>query len=189
MKAPKLLIEYLSIGVPLMLICIILLVSGKVSLSTYSFALDSAGKLYVGKESKLEVYSNESLLMTIFPMTTKGYLFTIEYDDTILLSDASTVYIMDLTGIVLSQREDRFSETFSTLNNSKKTFVSRNGDNYQKRSIWGRDEIIHVFGNDEIVIYRMPLLDYIVKILFWALLMSGFIIAPIILLQWKRMKN
>ena len=189
MKAPKLLIEYLSIGVPIMLICIILLVSGNVSLSTYSFALDSAGKLYVGKESKLEVYSNETLIMTIFPMTTKGYLFTIKNDDTILLSDASTVYIMDLTGTVLSQREDRFSETFSTLDNSKKTFVTKNGHNYQKRSIWGRDVIVHVFGNDEIVIYRMPLLDYIVKILFWLLLMSGFIIAPIILLQWKRMKN
>jgi hypothetical protein len=154
-------------------------------LNTYSFAVDSSGKLYVGKDSKIEVYDNQSLIKSIFPMTTKGYLFTVESDDSILLSDASTVYIMDLNGVVLSQNEDQFSETYSKLSSGKNMFVSWNGEKYLKRSNWGRVEIIHIAENTSTIIYKMPILDYIVKVVFWLLFISVFIITPVIHFQWK----
>lgn len=187
MKIPKILIEYLSVGVPMTVVCFILLISGKVSLNTYSFAVDSFGKLYVGKDSKIEVYIDQSLVKSIFPMTTKGYLFTIENDDSILLSDASTVYVMDLNGIVLSQREDQFSTVYSKLNSNKEIFVTTSGMKYIKRNILGRIEITQDFENTSTVVYRMPLLDYVVKVVFWTILVSGFIITPFIHSEWKKM--
>lgn len=185
MKVPKLLSQYLCIITPIVIVCFILSISGKVSLDTHSFAVDSTGKLYIGKDSKIEVYWDRSLLFTILNAP-RGFFFTIKDDDTILLSDGSTVYIMDLFGNILSQSEDHNGETQTKLVN-KKTFISRNGEKYLKRSNWGRVEIVHVVGNREIIIYKMPLLDYIMLILLWSMGISGLILFPIILIQWKKM--
>jgi len=187
MKVPKILSQYLSVMVPIVIITFILSISGIVSLDTHSFAMDSSGKLYIGKDSKIEVYKDEAQLYTISNLP-RGFFFTIDSDNTILLSEGSTVYIMDLLGSVLSQREDHNGETQIKLVN-KKIFISSSGDKYLKRSNWGRVEIVQVVGNKEIVIYKMPILDYIVLILLWFMVISGLILFPIILLQWKRMKN
>jgi hypothetical protein len=185
MKVPKLLIYTLSITVPLFFICMGLIASGKVSMDIDSFALDSNGNLYVGKLLKIEVFKDDSLLRTISPMP-RDYRFTIDQNDSIVLSDGSNIYVMDLTGDVLSQREDQFSEIYSELKN-KKTFVSKSGERYLKRNSWGRVEIVNVVNNNEVAIYKMPLLDYIVLILFWSIQISIFILTPFIFLQWKRM--
>lgn len=184
MKTPKLLSYTLSISVPIILICISLIASGKVSMDIDSFALDSTGNLYIGKLLKIEVFRDELLLRTISSMP-RDYRFTIDQNDSIILTDGSIVYNMDLNGNILSHSEDKYSEIYSKLDD-KKIFISKRGDEYFKRSIWGRVEIVHVIDNYEVIIYRMPFLDYMVLVLFWSMIGSFFILTPIILLQWRR---
>lgn len=186
MKTPKLMRYILSISVPIILICIGLIASGKVSVDIDSFALDSTGNLYIGKLLKIEVFRDDLLLRTISPMP-RDYRFTIDQNDSIILTDGSTVFNMDLNGNILSHSEDMYSEIYNKLHD-KKTFISKSGDKYLKRSSWGRVEIIHVVDNYEVIIYRMPFLDYVVLILFWSIVTSLFIFTPIIFLQWRRME-
>lgn len=190
MKNPKQFSKFLLVIIPINIIIIfVLTTSGLVSLVTHSFAVDSSGKLYVGKDSKIEVYRDELLLYKITNLP-RGFFFTIEVDDTILLSDGSTVYVMDLNGNILSQREDNNGETHIELLN-KKTYISKNGEEYRKQSNWGRVEIVHIVNNYDIVIYRMPLLDYIVLILAWILGVSVLLQSILILTHlknWRAMR-
>jgi len=184
MKIPKRLSKFLLVIIPISIVIIfVLTTSGLVSLITHSFAVDSSGKLYVGKDSKIEVYRDKSLLYKITNLP-RGFFFTIEVDDTILLSDGSTVYVMDLNGNILSQREDNNGETHIELLN-KKIYISMNGEEYRKQSSWGRVEIVHIDKNYDIVIYRMPLLDYIVLILAWILGLSILVQSIFILIHLK----
>ena len=101
---------FLFIWVPLMMCCSFLDTSGAVSLSTYDFAVDAAGNLYVGKEGVIEVYSSGKL-QRAFDVTDYAYAFTIDADDTILLGTSSMCYKMDLYGNILEEIKDE-GETY-----------------------------------------------------------------------------
>lgn len=186
MKILKQFSKLFTVIVPIIVI-FALTTTGVVSLVTHSFAVDSSGKLYVGKDSKIEVYRDGSLLYKITNLP-RGFFFTIETDDTIFLSDGSTVYVMDLNGNILSQREDQNGESQIGLLN-KKTYISKNGEEYLKRSNWGRVEIVHFVNDDDIVIYKMPLLDYTVLILAWVLGISILMQSTFILIHLKNRQN
>ena len=126
-----------------MLTCICMQVTQKVSLSINGFAVDSEGCLYVGKDFNIEVFNEDTLIRTISPKTTRGYKFTIIDGQTILLSTSSTVYTMDLLGNVLSEREDEGTKVYNELQ-WKRDFVDENGTRYTLESYWGRKRICYL---------------------------------------------
>lgn len=142
-----------------MLISISLIGSGTVVTSYEGFALDSNENLYLGVYGKINVYKDGSLLYSVDAHTLRAYAFTIQ-NDKILISDAETVYIMDLNGNVISSYEDADTSLFNKLKKDKNSF-SLNGNTYKIQKNFGRSRIVKDNGK---VIYQMPILDYIVKI-------------------------
>lgn len=179
MRSRKLLIIYLLILFPIITICNALMNTGRVSINYSGFGVDDSGVLYVGKDSGIEKYKDGKMIGIISPQTSRGYAFTIQGDDTILLSTASTVYTLDLSGNVLDEWEDKDTSTFNKLQFIKK-FTTKDGHKYVMKSHFGRTIICC---NNEII-YQMPLLDYIVKILWFSCFFIAFIFAIMLVKQY-----
>lgn len=141
-------------------VCLILLFSGTVYLSLNGFAVDKDGLLYIGKENGIAVMDNGTLHHTVTVPTSRGYFFTITEGNTILLSDASIVYTMDLTGQILSRKEDVNAAIYTRLQ-FQSTYTAADGSVYILKRPMGRIQISH----DQEVLYKMPSLDYGVALL------------------------
>lgn len=177
MKAIKMLIIYVACICPIMFTSLMLIASGTVSLSYSGFGVDSAGILYLGTDAGIKKYDDGELIGSINPQTSRGYIFTIQKDDTILLSTASRIYKLDRSGNILDQQEDIGTSTFNELQKTKKHFVAQNGCEYVMQSSLGR---VIICSDDEII-YQMPILDYTVKIAFSLAFVSVFVFVPIII--------
>lgn len=179
MNKKRALMIYAPISGLVVLFCFYMIFSGKVSLSMNGFAVDKDDCLYIGKEYTIEVYKNDELLRTINPQTSRSYVFTILNGDTILLSTSSKVYTMDLYGNVLSEEPDDMTKVYNRLQREKKEFFSVNKETYCLKNKWGRTYIV----NNENVIYKMPLVDYVVRLLLCIAFISIWIFVPITVLS------
>ena len=179
----KILILLLIIVFPVFMVSILLTITGAITTSYSGFAVDSYERIYVGTESEIEVYDKGLLLKTISPKTSRGYAFTIQEDNTILLSTSTTVYVMDLDGNVINEYDDVGTKTFNMLQREKKTYVAENGSTYYLKNKMGRIEIVND-NND--VLYKMPILDYIIKLLLFFSSVIAVIFIPIIIWRWRK---
>ena len=143
-----------------MLVCLSMLISGRVSLTTNGFAVDAEGLLYVGREHEIIVLSDGVCVRTINPQTSRSYKFTISDGQTILLSTSTKVYTMDLSGNILTEHTDDGTKIYNQLQ-WKRSFIDENGVKYTLESRWGRTCIC----KEGEPIYQMPMLDYVVRIL------------------------
>ena len=128
----------------LCLICMGCLLTKSVELSVDCFAVDSAGKLYVGSNGRICVYDNRKCLYVIDEyrgigdVPVKGAIFTITSDDMITMVTGGYVVTMDLMGNVQEMKEDNASSIRGKMERKKNTFVSPNGDIYTKQNVLGR---------------------------------------------------
>lgn len=182
MFGKKLLIIFLTIEFPIMFISILLLSSGIVSFSNNGFGVDSNNVLYIGKSNAIEKYSDGKVIGKINPLTSRAYAFALKNNDTIILSDASRVYTLDLDGNIIQKQEDEMTSTFNKIKQIKK-HISSNGKTYYLKSSFGREIIV---SDDGETIYKTPLFDYIVKLLFFSCVISIIVVVPIILCTWKK---
>ena len=173
-----------------MISCLGLILVGT-AISIPCFAVDSQGRVYVGSQDNIEVYNNGFLERTIKPKTSRGYMFTVLENDTILLSTSTVVYAMDLSGTVTDSWEDKGADTYNKIQYGKKRYLSSSGDVYELEQILGRTRIIK---NGKDVVYSISLKAYIVKLLLIVstvcfTLLVGFILykkLPVIAKQkWK----
>jgi len=143
----------------IMFVCMIMVMSGAVSLTMNGFAVDTNGQLYIGQANEIMVLKDGECVKTLSPKTSRGYAFTIENGEQIVLSTSTTVFIMDLDGAVISQYPDEGTQVFNRLKNPK-TFVDIHGTEYTRKNVWGRPYIY----KDGIEVYSMPLRDYAVGV-------------------------
>ncbi len=171
-----------GIYAPVIFTCLFLIITGTVTLFLSGFAVDSKDRLYIGKGSGIAVYENGVFDHTINPKTSRGYIFTIQPYDTVVVSTGSNVYMMDTNGGLISQEEDFRSRMYYEIRKTGNPFYSANGEKYTKRSPWGRTEIIRENGEQISTIYQMPLLDYIVEITLIVVIISmPFLIIRLVL--------
>ena len=160
-------IKRLILIIPLALIiifCIFSIASGSADIQIKSFAVDSAERMYVGTESRIDVFDQGVHVFSISPQTSRGYMFTITEDDTILLSTGTIVYSMELDGKVIGSWDDKASGVYNNLQKSRSGFISKNNDIYTKKNTFGRTKIVK---NDDITVYEITVFSYIVKLLFY----------------------
>lgn len=125
------------------------------------FSVDTSGYLYIGKNGEIEVYEDDRIARTIDPKTSHGYMFTIQDDDTILMSTASLVYSMDLYGNILDSWKDEGTRTYNELQYKRNKFITSSGDVYQLKGKLGWTRIVK---NGTFVVYRIPTGTYLVKL-------------------------
>lgn len=153
-------------------ICSILIISESVSFSFHGFGIDSADRLYIGTGHKISVYEGKTEINTITTGTSRGFYFTIQRDDTILLSTSTHVYILDLQGSLIKEITQDIERTHGRIKDGRFRFQTASGDLYIASRPFGRLTIHQ--GDD--VVFKMPLLDYVTMLL-------TFISAPCFLLS------
>lgn len=119
------------------------------------FAVDNNQNIYIGRLTRIDVYSNNEFQYSIDAHTSRGYAFTITEDQTILLSTSIFVYEMTLDGEIISKYEDKNTRTINELQKKKNMFISEDGTIY-KYNNWTHD-ITRVEGESEIVIFHVDL--------------------------------
>ena len=155
------------------LLCLVLIMAGRVTFSISSFAVDPFDRVYVGTNNDIEVYQNGTLINTISPQTSRSYVFTITEDGNILLSTASKVYIMDLEGNIIDTQDDPGADTYNRISYRAGKFVSANGDTYKLRDPLGYTKIVK---NSSETVYQISNLSVWVKILMFVCVISWMIL-------------
>lgn len=183
LKIKKSLFIYSTISGLVMLFCLCMMFSGKVSLSYNGFAVDKNGNIYIGKEYNISVYNKSKLVRTIYPQTSRGYYFTIKNGENIILSDATYVYKMDLDGNIILKEIDSGTSMYNELQFKRNKFVDENRNEYFLKRPLGR---IKIYCNSKVV-YEMPILDYTVRILLISVLVSLVVFLMLVFLpKFKR---
>lgn len=180
MNIKKSVVIYIIILFVISSACLMLIASNAVTIAYNGFAIDSSGILYLGKNAKIEKYFNGEIVGNIDPQTSRGYAFTIQNDDTMLVSDASIVYKLELNGNIVDSWKDIGTQTFNEMHKKEKSFVTNSGKIFLMKSKMGRVSIVSEDGN---CIYKMPMLDYIVKVLLFFIMLSLLIV---ILIEIRR---
>lgn len=139
--------------------CLLLILSGSVTLWINGFAVDRAGCLYIGNAKDICVFEDGTLIRKLSPCTSRSYVFTITEDNNILLSTSSKVYTMDIEGNLLHTEDDPGADVYNQLSYSKRRFVTSTGDEFKLRNILGWWIIVK---NDAQIVWNMGLLSYIV---------------------------
>ena len=151
-----------AFGILLFFICIPLHIFGVVSVSFHGFGVDSSGRMYIGEDGKIVVFENGQAVDTIDKYTDRGYVFTITEEDTLLLSTASFVYEMDISGSdIIEKYADEGTKTYNALNRNKYEFITKDGQHYSAKNILG---FLTIY-KGETLVYHMPLFAYFVMIL------------------------
>lgn len=178
----KFVVLCLSFNVLILNLAIFLSALGYAHFYFNGFSVDSKNCLYIGKDSIIEVYKNNSLLKTINPPTSRSYVFSIQNDDTIILSTSSVVYIMDLDGNIINSYEDTYTKTYNSLKKKTNKFTTKDGEQYSIKHRFSRLEIVN---SNNTIVYQMPLLDFVVRIVFVVSFLSLWILVPILIYRIK----
>lgn len=144
------------LDVIIFLLCFILtLVSIIKNDKIIGFAIDSENRIYIGKNSIIEVYNEGVIENVIHSVTSRGYTFTIK-DEKIVIFTGTKLYYLDLNGNVID------SEDFTGIEPKElrggKTFEDSKGNYYELKKSFGRSQIIE---NDSKIIFQEPLSNYI----------------------------
>ena len=186
MKIPKTFKTYIFLTFPIVMICLFLIISGKVNLSYYGFAVDSNSNIYLGRTSNIYVINQSGeFKQNISAMTSRGYSFTI-ISDKILISTGEYLYTKSLTGDLIEKKPINNYKENPLTNISKSEYVDSNGTKYVMKNELFRTHIYRIESNEKIDVYQMPILDYVIKLIFYAVLLSMFIMAPISIYQWRK---
>lgn len=135
-------------------LCMFPVYTGLAPDSLNGFGVDSAGRLYLGLGHRIEVWENGQQVKTIRKGTSRGYMITIQADDTILIASGVHVMVIDLEGTtVLESYEEDAEETWDTLVKQQHRFTDVHGETYTAGRLRGRITILH----GKTVIYQEPL--------------------------------
>ena len=166
------------------LTCLMLMLTGSVTLSIPCFAVDGTDQLYIGTQNEIRVYADGTLVNTINPQTSRAYMFTID-NEKIVLSTSSKLYLMDLDGTVLEVQDDAGADMYNKIQYKKRKFISSNGDKYQLIGTLGRTRIIK---NNSETVYQISLFSLIVKIAIIVCVIMLFTV-PVYILKLYKSRN
>lgn len=186
MKMPRFLRNFILIVWPFVMFILIIQASGKVCISYKGFAIDDDRNIYVGK-SNIEVLNSEGkVIKKIDPMTSRGYKFTIDRNNEILISTGDYLYRKDLFGQLIEKKaiSNITDDLLSGLSRYK--YTANDGTKYVMKMHFFRTNIYRIEGQEKVSVYKMPLIDYFVRLLSYIVYGSIAIIVPIGITIWRR---
>lgn len=144
-----------ALAIPAALIFVLAIVAmttGAMSLSYSGVAVDAAGRLYLGRGGKIEVYEAGEQVDTIAPHLDKSFVFTLR-DGRLVLSTGKEVTTLDLKGNVIDSRTDEGGTVYKELKPLRGSFAADDGTVYTLRH-----EMLaaQVTADDGAVLYSEP---------------------------------
>ena len=182
MKVSKLLVVYLLIVWPIIVLFLLAKITGKINISYEGFAIDHNNDIYLGKDSTIEVLDYDGkVLRSISP-----YTFTITPDNQIKISTGDYLYLTDLSGNLISKKDISSYTDDDLLRENRYEFIASDGVHYIMKNHFLRPCIYRIDETQKTIIYKMPIFDYIVKLIMIACFLSFIIIIPIVILKSRR---
>lgn len=184
---PKWLIAYLFVLWPIVIFCLITLMTGKACISYKGFAIDGDSNIYLAKDGVIDVLNPQGeILRTISPYTTRDYKFTLTSDNTIRICTGDYIYQTDLSGNLISKKELSDSTLDERIEMSRHKYVASNGTVYTMKNSLLRTYIYRMDGAQRTVVYQMPIFDYVVKVLAIVSFLSFIIVVPICIITSRK---
>ncbi len=154
-----------------LIVLILMLQSGNLHFGCKGIVIDQAGNIYVGLTEEIRVFDeNGHLLRTVSPKTSKSYVFAVE-NEKLLVDAASTSYIMDLNGNVLSVEQypqlPYIMKTPSIIQINNKVYHVFCSNFYYR-------VVVENNGNERIAV-QTPTIDLIAEIVFISTIVFIFI--------------
>lgn len=185
MKKFKNLLSFAFCVVVILFLSLGLIMSNTVYINWNGFGIDSEERVYIGNNSKIDVYQNGGYIGSISLPPYRTYSFTIQGNDTILLSNSLDVYNYDLSGAELSSRPDDQCTLYNQFK-QKSSHVSIKGVRYMRKNFLLRYSVIK---EDGTIVYQMPLFDYVVKLALIASSVSMSLVALLIIINRKKYRR
>ncbi len=124
-----------ALAIPTALIFVLAIVAmntGAMSLSYSGVAADDAGRLYLGRGGRIEVYEAGQNVETIKPDVNKSFIFTLQ-DGQLVLSTGKEVTTLDLQGNVIESKTDEGKSVYQQLKSQRHSFTAADGTVYTLR--------------------------------------------------------
>ena len=131
---------------------VIAITTGAMALSYSGVAVDEAGRLYLGRGSKIEVYHAGEKVDTIEPHVDKSYVFNVR-DGELLLSTGKTAVTLDLQGNGIDEQTDEGGVLYQELKPQRRSFTAADGTVYTLRHEMLAAQVI---SDDGMVLYSEP---------------------------------
>ncbi len=124
-----------ALAIPTALIFVLAIVAmntGAMSLSYSGVAADDAGRLYLGRGGRIEVYEAGQNVETMKPDVSKSFIFTLR-DGHLVLSTGKEVTTLDLQGNVIESKTDEGKAVYQQLKSQRHRFTAADGTVYTLR--------------------------------------------------------
>ena len=190
MNMPKFLKISLLILVPLMWLILIAQITGTACLSYQGFALDKSDNIYLGKSGNIEVLDNKGkLIKNISPMTSRGYRFTVNENNEIIISTGYYWYRKDLSDNLLDKGEITAHEDDPLAKLKRYEYISADGSQYVMKMYFFRTNVYKITDENRVSVYQMPLFDYFIRLLSFVVY-PGFIFSVLFgIREWRKNGN
>lgn len=113
-------------------LAIIAMATGAMALSYSGVAVDDAGRLYLGRGGKIEVYEAGQKVDVITPHVDKSFVFTIR-EGQLVLSTGKVVTTLDLQGNAVDSKTDEGGAVYKALKPLRRSFTAADGTTYTLR--------------------------------------------------------
>lgn len=144
-----------ALAIPAALIfvaAIIAMATGAMSLSYSGVAADDAGRRYLGRGGRIEVYQAGEKADTLKPDVDKSYVFTVR-DEQLVLSTGKVAVTMDLQGNVIESKTDEGGALCKELKPLRRSFTAPDGTVYTLRHEMLAAQVVT---DDGAVVYSEP---------------------------------
>ncbi len=113
-------------------LAIIAMATGAMALSYSGVAVDDAGRLYLGRGGRIEVYEAGQKVDVITPHVDKSFVFTIR-EGQLVLSTGKVVTTLDLQGNAVDSKTDEDGAVYKELKPLRRSFTAADGTTYTLR--------------------------------------------------------
>jgi len=159
-------IVWIILSLPLFLFIVIASLSGAGTISYQGFAYDQEGNLYLGKTSKIDVFSpGGEMIHSIKVASTMSYDFTIK-EETIIVHAGAHLFWIDLEGKELKKELNSKRRWEVVPPNRENIFISDDGTKYtMEYSGFFCSSIYRWNGSQKTELFKMPWFDYLTRLI------------------------
>lgn len=161
---------------------------GILSFDYNGIAVDNDKNIYIGTDYTIDVYNNMQLERKIVAKNTPGgaYDFTIE-NNKILICKNIKIYTMNLQGDLLEIVDDDSMSKSNEISNKSYPIHDIDGNKYYLIKFFGYYKVIKVdTNNSKSVVFKMPIINYICKILQMLAFVCLFPLIFIVVLKYTK---
>lgn len=146
----------------------------------HGYDVDADGNLYIGRLHQIEVYNDGNLLHIIEIPKYRNWSFSLN-NDSIILSNITSIYEMNTSGKIVSERPEVTNKLYSQML-KRKEVIGPDGTVFKRIAPFGWTQIMA----DDICVYRIPFQDYFLMLTLDFLVPIFFVLSAVFLLYHKK---